>query len=106
MDINTVVSGVLMDDTVTISFSQVCQLYQIPEEVLLALLEHGLIEGITPPVERIVFNQSMVRRIQSAQRLQDDLGVNLQGVILALELRDELDAIRCELNRLKRLYAL
>jgi len=102
MDRNTVITGELMDEYTTISFTQVCHTYHIPEDVLIELLEHGLFNDITPPVKQVSFNPYMLSRVQSAQRLQEDLGVNLQGVILALELRDELERVRKELDILRR----
>jgi len=102
MDRNTVITGVLLDENTTISFPQVCHTYHISEDVLIELLEHGLIKEITPPVKQVNFNPVMLNRIQSARRLQEDLGVNLQGVILALELRDELESVRRELEILRR----
>ena len=102
MEKNTVILGELMDDHKTISFTQVCHTYHISEDVLIELLEHGLFDEIKSPVKHANFNPSMLGRIQSAQRLLDDLGVNLQGVILALELRDELETVRRELTMLRR----
>ena len=102
MDKHTIITGELIDDNATISLAQVCHLYHIPEELLIELLEHGLFHDITPPVERVTFNAFMLSRVQSARRLQEDLGVNLEGVILALELRDELENIRNELSILRR----
>ena len=102
MDRNTVITGELLDENTTISFPQVCHMYHISEDVLIELLEHGLIKEITPPVQQVNFNPYMLSRIQSARRLQEDLDVNLQGVILALELRDELDRVRQELVVLRR----
>ena len=103
MDKNTVITGVLLDEhTTTFTFTQVCHTYHIPEDVLIELLEHGLFSEITPPIEQVNFNPYMLTRIQSARRLQEDLGVNPPGVILALELRDELERIREELDILRR----
>ena len=102
MDKNTIITGTLMDDnTIDISFTQVCHLYHIPEEVLIELLEYGLFNEVTQPTKQVAFNPSMLNRIQSARRLQDDLDVNLPGVVLILELRDELERMRNELNILR-----
>lgn len=102
MNNQMITTGILMDETITISFPQVCHRYHIPEEVLIELLEHGLIKEITTPSRQVTFDSFMLSRIQSAWRLQEDLGVNLQGVILALELRDELETVRRELDILRR----
>ncbi len=103
MDMHTVITGVLTDDeTNPVAFSQVCQRYQITNSELIELLEQGLIPEITKPSQHICFDAKMVRRIEAARRLQMDLDVNLAGVVLALELYDELERLRCEVNVLRR----
>ena len=100
---NSVITGVLVDEgTTTYSFTQVCHTYHVSESELMDLLEHGLFHEITSSVKPVNFNLQMVKRIRSARRLQEDLGVNLPGVVLALELRDELDRLRNELTILRR----
>lgn len=39
-------------------------------------------------------------RVRSALRLQHDLGVNLAGIALALNLMEELEDLRAELKRM------
>lgn len=85
-----------------LSFTEICQAYHIPEEVLTELLEHGLFSHITEPLAHVDFDLHMVNRIQSARRLQGDLGVNIPGVVLVLELRDALEAVRSEMEILRR----
>ena len=103
MDNNNVITGVLMDEnTTTITFTQVCHTYHISEDVLIELLDHGLFNEVTSPIKQATFNPPMITRIQSARRLQEDLGVNSPGVVLVLELRDELERIRNELRILRR----
>lgn len=42
-----------------------------------------------------------VRRVRCAQRLEQDLGVNIAGAALALELLEELERLRARLHRLE-----
>jgi chaperone modulatory protein CbpM len=100
MDEKTIISGVLMDENTTLSFVDICHQHHVPEELLRDLLEHGLfeVEGISNNLE---FDMQMLQRIQSARRLQHDLGINLPGVVLVLELLDEMEQLRNELSILK-----
>lgn len=97
----TVMVGVLVDDY-SVSFVEVCEGYNISEQQLLEILEHGLISAIETPNRQLEFDREMVLRICRALRLQDDLGLNAAGVVLALELLDELDNVHQELDILKR----
>lgn len=98
----TIVAGVLMDETITLSFVEVCQTCDISEEILLEMLEHGLFREQARPVRKTEFEANTLRRIQSACRLQADLGINVPGVVLVLELLDELEQARNELSILQR----
>jgi chaperone modulatory protein CbpM len=40
-------------------------------------------------------------RVRSALRLQRDLGVNLAGIALALDLMEELESLRAELKKMQ-----
>lgn len=103
MDNNHIVTAELFDENTTvISFTQVINQYQIPEDVLIELLEHGLFSEIGASKNQLQFNPSMLKRIQSARRLQNDLNINSAGVVLVLELHDELETLRRELAILRR----
>ncbi len=98
-----VVTGVLMDEQANaVSFADICHAYHIPEDVLMELLEHGLFGHTLQSINPVDFDASMIKRIQSARRLQGDLGVNIPGVVLVLELRDALEAMRAEMDILRR----
>lgn len=99
----TIVAGILMDETTTISYVEVCQRCNISEEELYEMLEHGLVSQQEMQLNKFHIDAKIVARIQSACRLQNDLGINLPGVVLALELLDELEQIKGELSILQRL---
>lgn len=98
---STIIVGVLVDDY-SASFIEVCEGYNISEQFLLEMLEHGLIESIATPNRQLEFDRDMLLRISRALRLQEDLSLNASGVVLALELLDELDSVTQELEILKR----
>jgi len=102
MSKSTIVMGVLVDDQSSISFFDLCEKQGISEDVLLDMLEHGLIPEVSMPTTHMEFDLSMINRIQSACRLQTDLGINSPGVVLALELMDELEQLHSELRVLQR----
>ncbi len=101
MDKSTVMIGVLLDDY-KVSFIEVCESYNISEQQLIEMLEHGLISTISSPSRQLEFDREMLERIVRALRLQDDLGLNAAGAVLALELLDELDSLNQELDVLKK----
>ena len=94
--------GVLIEETTTISFVEVCQRYNIPEELLLEMLEQGLFPNQPTEPQQVALDQKALRRLESAFRLHRDLGVNLPGVALALDLLDEIAQMRKELEILHK----
>lgn len=66
---------------------------------ILELIEEGAIAPITghaPDSWR--FTGSQVRHVTVAWRLQRDLGVNLAGAALALQLLDEIETLRAQIT--------
>lgn len=67
---------------------------------VLDLVEHGIIEPRGRELPEWRFECVALHRARSAVRLQRDLGVNLAGAALALELLDEIQRLRARLGRL------
>ena len=82
----------------SITFIEICQKCNLKEEELQEMLEHGLFEDNGTKT----VNLTTLKRIESAYRLQADLGVNIPGAALALELLDELQLLRSELDFLRK----
>lgn len=99
---HSIVSAVLVDEILELSFLDVCKQNDISEEMLLEMLEHGLLDTIMVPSKHLVFSGIHIKRIVSACRLHRDLGINPAGVILALELMDERDDLQQQLQILRR----
>lgn len=88
----------IIDDT-PLSLSQICRSCQVSADQILELVEHAVVEPIEWQSTSIYFNGGSLHRINCALRLKRDLGLNIAGTALALELLDELSVLR---ERLKR----
>ena len=97
MVLQTIVAGVLMDETSTISLAEVCEKCHVSEDVLREMIEHGLFNHQVAHSKTVHIDQRTLSRIQSACRLQEDLDINLPGVVLVLELLEALEQMRDEL---------
>jgi len=91
----------LLDERLRISLRDMCRMCGVHAEFLIDLVDEGIIDPRPPPGRRRAarteawhFDGVAVVRVQRALRLQQDLGVNLPGVALALELLDELETLR------------
>ena len=70
------------------------------KERVVTLVEEGIVEPRGRDPARWRFQGVSVRRVRCAVRLERDLGVNVAGAALALDLLDELQLLRARLQRL------
>ena len=100
----SVLSGVIVEDDTSVSFSQLCQCCSSSEEQIFSMIEHGIIEPLEPHVTTSYwqFSGNCIIRIKAAVRLQHDLEINLAGTALALELLDEIKSLRQQVTSLQR----
>jgi chaperone modulatory protein CbpM len=101
MSQTAIITGVLIEETTSYTFKEVCQRYHMPEELLLEMLEHGLFEALPTPKKDLALDQKALKRIEAAFRIHNDLGVNLEGVALALDLLEQLETLKQELAVLR-----
>lgn len=89
-------SGTLVDNCEVITLAELCHCCVLPAEQIMLMVEHGIIEPLESrhTTTRWQFGGQSVLRVQTALRLQQDLGVNMAGVALALDLLDEIKALR------------
>ena len=95
------VRGQLLEEDAVLSMVELCNACGCPEEEVVQLVEEGVIEPRGAEPRRWQFYAVSIRRVQCARRLRRDLGVNLAGAALALELIEELDRLRLRLQRLE-----
>lgn len=92
----------LLDEHLRFTLRDMCRICGVHAEFLMELVDQGVIAPRPPPGSRARllqpsrwhFDGVAVVRVQRAVRLQQDLGINLPGVALALELLDELEELR------------
>ena len=90
--------GCVMDDITELSLDELCRAASVGPDWVVALVDEGILDpGGSRPQWR--FSGSSLRRVRRVWRLQQDLGVNLAGAALALELLDEIELLRSRLNR-------
>ncbi|MBK1718002.1 chaperone modulator CbpM [Thiocystis violacea] len=97
----TDIEGILLDETLTVSFTELTSLCGATGRVVKLMVTEGLLqpEGQQPDDWR--FSGLEVRRARRALRLRRDLDLNLAGVALALDLLDELETLRERLRCLE-----
>jgi chaperone modulatory protein CbpM len=96
-----VLTGVVLDERISFTLSELSSTCQVPAEIVVDMVQEGLLEpeGSSPGEWR--FTGHALWRARTALRLQRDLGANLAGVALALDLLDELQELRRRVRALE-----
>ncbi len=76
-----------------LSLPDLCRFCQADEAWVIELVEHGVLEPKGSTVAHWHFVGNNIARAKKARRLNRDLGVNVAGVALVLELLEERDAV-------------
>ncbi len=89
-------------DEEEVTLGELTRTCRVHAEWVMELVDEGVIEprGLSEGAksQQWRFSATTIVRIEKARRLQRDLGVNLPGVALALELLDRIDALEARLR--------
>lgn len=90
----------VLNDEFELTLGELCRACELSADRIVSLVEEGVVEpqGREPATWK--FQGISIRRIRRAYRLQRDLGINLAGVALAIELMEEIDQLKSRLRRL------
>lgn len=92
----------MVNDDSGLTLSQLCRLCAVHADYVVELVEEGVVQPSGEEVAQWNFPGISIQRIRKARRLQTDLGINLEGVAVILELLDEVDYLRQRLRDMDR----
>jgi chaperone modulatory protein CbpM len=92
---------VIEDDSLTLG--QLCRACGVHADWVISLVEESIIEPQGEDVRLWRFSGASLVRARSAFRLQHDLGINLAGIALALDLMEELESLRVQMKIIGRI---
>ena len=91
-----ILTGTLLDDQLHWSLIEICDACSKRTEWVVELVEEGILEPFGER-DQWRFPVESLARANAAMRLQRDLGMNLAGVALALDLLEEIEMLRARL---------
>jgi chaperone modulatory protein CbpM len=95
-----IVTAEILDEGTEITLIQLCQSCAVGAETIEAMVEQGILEPVGRRGRHWCFPLNSMRRARIVLRLQRDLGVNMAGAALALELLERIDALNARLRAL------
>lgn len=87
-------SGEILEERYEYTLAEICRDCSVHEEFIIDLVHEGVLDPKGTATVHWRFSAVSVLRVHKTLRLQRDLGVNLAGAALALELLDEINALR------------
>jgi len=100
-NLSYILEGVILEEEIEFTLSDLSQACCVHSEWIITLIDEGILDPSGRNAADCRFSGDHLKRIRTVQRLQNDLGVNLAGSALALELLDEIDTLRARLKALE-----
>jgi chaperone modulatory protein CbpM len=88
--------GEIVEEKVEFSLVELCRVSGASEEQLSMWISEGAFEPRGARPEEWRFSGAALRRVRTAHRLARDFEINAAGIALALDLLDEIDALRAQ----------
>jgi chaperone modulatory protein CbpM len=95
-------SGIILDEQGVLTLTELSHACSVQTGYIIELVDEGL---ITPDIvaeenepQHWRFSGIQMRRARVAMHLQSDLGINLAGAALALQLLDEIENLRAQVR--------
>lgn len=95
-----ILTGIILEEEIHLSLRELCDACAVHAEFITELVNEGVIEPSGFDKSHWCFSGVSLHRIRAAKHLQRDLGVNLAGVALALDLLDEMQRLHTQLQKL------
>jgi chaperone modulatory protein CbpM len=96
--VEALLSGDIFEEHALLSVDELSRLCSVERTYIIELVEEGVLSVMQVDGAGWHFHGAALRRARTALRLQRDLEINLPGVALAMELMEELDRLRNELQ--------
>ena len=88
----------LIDEQTTFTLVELCRSCSVEAEIIEAMVEQGILEPSGRHGRHWCFPSSSLRRTRVTLHLQRDLGVNLAGAALALDLLERIEDLNARVR--------
>ena len=92
------ITGTILDQSTILSIKDLSRMCQVDERHIVEFVEEGVLNVVEINAAEWHFTGAALRRARRALRLERDLEINLAGIALALELMEEVERLRRELE--------
>ncbi len=96
---SVLLEGVVVEEHLHLSITEICKACSITHTHIEEWVAEGVLQPQGSNQNEWLFTGQSLRRAKIASRLMRDLEVNTPGVALALDLLEEIEALRKQLNQ-------
>lgn len=96
-----ILTGLLLDGESSLTLGELSRCCGVHAELIVEMVDEGILDPLDSAHGGWRFSGYSLLRANRALRLRRDLGVNLAGTALALDLIDEVNRLRSRLNQLE-----
>jgi chaperone modulatory protein CbpM len=93
----------LIDEKTVFTLAELCRSCAVEAEFIETLVEQGILEPVGRRGRHWCFPSNSLRRTRVTLHLRQDLGVNLAGAALALDLLERIEELDARLHRGRRM---
>ena len=97
-----ILTGLLLDEESSLTLDELSRACMMHAEWILELVDEGILEPASSDASHLCFPGPSLQRARTVMHLQQDLGINLAGAALVLDLIDEIEGLRARLQVLDR----
>ncbi len=96
------IAGLILDEDCLFTLNEISNACSVRTEFIIELVDEGIVEPMELQREQQQwsFTGKSLLRVRKARRLQHDLGINLAGIALVLDMLEENEQLRERLRRL------
>lgn len=96
-----IIEAVIVDEQISLTLQELSRSCNAHAEWVLELVDEGIIEPLRQDSIHYHFSAACLQQALTVKHLQQDLGINLAGAALVLELKQEVDTLRTHIEVLK-----
>ena len=96
-----IIEAVILDDHISLSLIELSKACNSHEQWILELVDEGIIDPLEQDPHNFNFPGSCLKQVLAVKHLQQDLGINLAGAAMVIDLKQEIDQLRSHIEVLK-----
>ncbi len=92
-----ILTGMVLDEEISLTLDELSRACMVQTEWIVELVEEAILDPTGRDIAHWHFSGPCLHRTRTVRRLQQDLGINIAGAALVLDLMEEIESLRTRL---------